>query len=1117
MELIRSGGIIRFGAFELDRNSGELRKSGMKIHLREQPFRILAMLLERPGEIITREEIQKILWPNDTVVEFEHSINAAIKALRQALGDDADNPRFVETLPRRGYRFIAPVDGVVAPGGAPSVGDPTAVVGAVREPPLQVSCARYRLLEKLGAGGMGEVFRARDTKLNRDLALKFLPEDFTRDPKALERFKREAHLASSLNHPHICHIYDTGELDGRQFISMELVEGETLAARLAGTGHAAAHAVIPAPWSFPRKRESRGQAPTGIQPMPALDPRFRGGDDTGRSALPLNTVLDYGIEIAGALAAAHRLGIIHRDLKPQNIMLTKSGAKLLDFGLAKLTRSTGVPPMAFEKHGQAPTQSLGSPSRATVDTDLLTAQGAIMGTLHYMAPEQLEGKPADARSDIFAFGCVLYEMATGKRAFEGESSGQVLAAIMKNDPAPITAVGPNGVRPSTKGERLLEQSEQSPQEAERRSALQRVVKKCLAKDPDDRWQSAADLRDELKWIKEGEVVAAISDRRPDQKIGGTATAGPPLQRALPWVAGIVLGSILTGLIVGRILSPKATTPRPVTRFAITLPSGDQLANMAFPALALSPDGSELVYAAGHGDVNQLYPPSLNQMEAKPIADTEGASNPFFSPDGQWVGFFAGGNLKKVSIQGGPPITICSIPFFNGGASWGADNTIVFASTANSRLFQVSGAGGTPRPVTTVNFHQGEFAHHWPQVLPGGEVLSSVSLGGSWDHARVEIASLKTGERRVLVEGGTCPRYIAPGYVVYSHGGELVAVPFDLKQLKVTGPPAPVLESVRVDPTSGAAQFTLSENGSLAFVPGGAFLPLTTLVWVDRNGKEEPLAAPPRPYTSTHLSPDGRRVAIWIGHYGANSDVWVYDLTRRTFTRLTTDGDSSNPAWPPDGKRVVYSSVREQGRANLFWANPDGSGEERLTSSESAQVRPSFSPDGRFLAFIGVQRLTGHHDIQILPLEGNRKPQPFHQTQFHEDNPMFSPDGHWIAYVSNETGRNEVYLRPYPGPGEKLQVSTQGGEMPVWSRDGRELFYRSGNKMMAVAVSTGPALKLGEPHVLFEGDFSNWYDVAPDGRRFLMIKPQPSSPVTQINVVENWIEDLKHATSENVKP
>src|SRR5579859_3904323 len=375
----KMAGIIRFGAFELDSKSGELRKSGLKIHLREQPFRILAMLLERPGEIITREEIQKILWPNDTVVEFEHSINAAIKALRQALGDDADNPRFVETLPRRGYRFIAPIVAAV------SDRRPDQEIGGQRPPLQQESGARYRLLEKLGAGGMGEVYKAEDLKLGRAVALKFLPEDFSSDAKALERFKREAQLASSLNHPHICAIYDTGELDGRQFISMELVEGETLAARLANP-----------------KLENRNAK---------LEPKAD-FDFPVSNFVPIDSVLEYGIETAGALAAAHRLGIIHRDLKPQNIMLTKSGIKLLDFGLAKVVGAIHEPPL---------------PDLATADS--LTAQGAIMGTLHYMAPEQLEGKSADARTDIFAFGCVLYEMATGKRAFEGESSAQVMAAI----------------------------------------------------------------------------------------------------------------------------------------------------------------------------------------------------------------------------------------------------------------------------------------------------------------------------------------------------------------------------------------------------------------------------------------------------------------------------------------------------------------------------------------------------------------------------------------------------------------------------------------------------------------------------------------------------------------
>ncbi|HEV2444885.1 MAG TPA: protein kinase, partial [Candidatus Sulfopaludibacter sp.] len=527
------------------------------------------------------------------MVEFEHSINAAIKALRQALGDDANNPRFVETLPRRGYRFIAPVDGVVvaavhdrrpvnetekaavvaavsppavvAAGGIPQPED-----GAHRAPLQQDAGARYRLLEKLGAGGMGEVWRARDTKLNRDVALKFLSEDFASDHAALERFKREAQLASALNHPHICSIYDTGELDGRQFISMELVEGETLAARLAGTGHVAAHAVIP--------------AQAGIQHAPAVDPRLREGDDKRRTALQLDTILEYGIEIAGALAAAHRLGIIHRDLKPQNIMLTKSGTKLLDFGLAKSVAPVSPP---------ANYRAAGGDTGAT-KAESLTAQGAIMGTLHYMAPEQLEGKPADARSDIFAFGCVLYEMATGRRAFEGDSSAQVMAAIMQNDPAPITNVGPNGVRP------LGQRNAPNPAGGERRSPLQRVVMKCLAKDPEERWQTATDLRDELKWIKEGEVVAADYVRRTDEKIGDHRA---PLQRALPWAIAVAaaIAAVVLGIVAAHyMLQPKAEES--AIRFSISPPEntsfGHYTGGIYSGGFSLSPDGHRLAFLTG---------------------------------------------------------------------------------------------------------------------------------------------------------------------------------------------------------------------------------------------------------------------------------------------------------------------------------------------------------------------------------------------------------------------------------------------------------------------------------------------------------------------------------------
>lgn len=914
--------------------------------------------------------------------------------------------------------------------------------------------SHYQILEKLGAGGMGEVYRARDSKLNRDVALKILPEQFAGDPERLSRFRREAQVLASINHPNICTIHEVDEFASQPFISMELLEGQTLKEMVA---------------------------------VASISGGRVGGQ---RPPLHLETLLDLSIQIADGLDRAHSHGIVHRDIKPANIFVTTRGqAKILDFGLAKLS-GTG-------EHGENARAT--AAATRTMNEEHLTSPGVTMGTVAYMSPEQARGEELDARTDLFSFGVVLFEMATGRQAFSGTTAAVIHDAILNR--APVSPVSLNTSLPPK---------------------FEEIINKALEKDRDLRCQTAAELRADLKRLKRdsgsGRVVGAGSFPGAGAPLSSHDATRPPqgaaLQRhaviigALPWVVGIVLGSILTGLIGWRLLSPQAPATRPVTRFALTLPSGDQLANLESPALALSPDGSELVYVARRGDITQLYRRSLNQLEPKPLGGTEGAACPFFSPDGQWIGFFAGWKLKKISLKGGPPMTISDgapSPF---GASWGANDSIIFSSGPRG-LLQVSASGGAPRPLTDDNHRQGERAYRWPQILPGGDVLFNVLTGESWDEARIEVFSPKTGKRHALAESGAHPQYVAAaGVIVFERGGHLVAVPFDLKALKVTGPAAPVLEGVRMDSTTGAAQFSLSSEGPLAYIPGGTATPESTLVWVDRRGKEEPLPAPARQYFFASLSPDGSRVAVQIG--GPAGDIWVYDLARQTLTRMTTGGGSRRTVWSPDSKRVAYGSL--QGSVgNIYWAYPDGSGQEHLTRSQSMQMPSSFSPDGRLLAFHG-------NGIGILPLYGDRKRQSFLQTGF---DPMFSPDGRWMAYCAPETGREEIYVRPYPGPGETLQVSNHGGIRPRWGEGGRELYYLEGNKVMRVAVTPGRELKLGPPQLLFEGKPGQWvgYEsfATHDGKRFLMIKPQPSPPVTQINVVENWIEDLKRASSTSTKP
>ncbi len=904
----------------------------------------------------------------------------------------------------------------------------------------------YEILSAIGAGGMGEVYRARDTRLDRIVAIKVLPTHLADRSELRERFEREARTIANLNHPHICVLHDIGEQDGIDYLVMEYLEGETLAQRLL------------------------------------------------KGPLPLEQVLRYAIEIADALDKAHRKGVTHRDLKPGNIMLTKTGTKLLDFGLAKLKQEVAP---ANVQLSELPTAD-----------DPLTAKGTIVGTLQYMAPEQLEGKEVDARTDIFAFGAVVYEMATGKRAFEGKSQASVIGAILKDDPPPISSLQP-----------------MTP------PALDRVVKRCLAKDPDERCQSAKDLTDELKWIVEGGSQVALA---PTAAAKGIRSLG---RRPLILSMGIfLLGAAIAGMAVWNLKPVPSPTPQPVSRLTIALPPGQQLAGLENgPALALSPDGTHLAYVARQGGTQQLYLRALDSLESAPIPGTEGAFNPFFSPNGQWVGFFTGGALKKVSVSGGAALTL-GVASSPRGANWGSQGMIAFAPQNVSGLQQVPDAGGTPQPLT--RFAKGDTTHRWPEYLPGGEAVlfAAASNAINFTNGQVAVQSVGTGERRNLVQGGMNPRFAPSGHLVYAQAGSLMAVPFDPQRRTTVGAAVPVVEGVLQSSVSGAAQYSLSATGSLAYVSGGTQTARSTLVWVGRNGVEQPLTAPAHGYLVPRLSPDGRRVAVGIQEL--ESQVWLYDLSRETLTRFTFEGNNnSTPTWTPDGKRIAFNSNKE-GPLNIFWKLADGSGGlEQLTTSQYLHTPVSWSPDGQQLAFFEVNPAT-QRDIWVLQMNGPsqgsgqassassgrvRKAQPFLQTQFDEAVPQFSPDGRWLAYISNETGRHEVYVQSYPGPGGKWQISTEGGTEPAWNRNGRELFYRSGDRMMAVDVTTQPSFSVGKPRVLFEGKYApapypvTDYDVSPDGQRFLMVKPsEQEAATTQINVVLNWFEELKRRVPTGTK-
>jgi len=885
--------------------------------------------------------------------------------------------------------------------------------------------SHYRILEQLGGGGMGVVYKAEDTKLGRFVALKFLPEELAQDHQALERFKREARAASALNHPNICTIYEIDEYEGRLFLAMELLEGQTLKHRIAG------------------------------------------------KPFPIDSLLEIGAQIADALDAAHSKHITHRDIKPANLFVTDRGhAKILDFGLAKVDARPKVAEGVTVS--QLPT--------AGPSEENLTSPGTALGTVAYMSPEQAMGEEVDGRSDLFSFGVVLYEMTTGRLPFLGATTAAIFNAILSK-----AHTAPGRVNPDLPLE------------------LERIINKCLEKDRKLRYQGAAELRIDLARLKRDTDSGRAATLEPMAPVRGTGKfARQPLILGL----GALLGAAIISLAVWN-LRP-APTPQPVSRLVVSLPPSEQLAGVDRSILALSPDGTQLAYvASSDGVVQQLYLRAMDSMEERPIAGTEGASSPFFSPDGQWIGFFAAGKLKKVSTSGGASLTLCNATDHR-GASWGPNDTIVFQPTIAGGLWQVSAAGGAPQKLTTPK--EEEISHRWPQFLPGGKaILFTASTGGSYDDAQIAVQRLDTGEQKVLVRGGTYARYAPTGHLVYYRAGALMAVPFDPVGMEVIGAPASVVEGVMSSTAgSGAAQFSFSSLGSLVYVPGGPQAGDRMLVWVDRNGAEQPLPAPPRAYDDPRLSPDGRQVALIEG---ATNDVWIYDILRATLTQLTFEGAADVPLWTSDGKRIVYVSAKA-GARGIFWKPADGSGpEERLMTSEFGPLSSSPSPDGQTLAYYEPRPATGN-DIWVVPLEGERKPKPFLQTPFSEGAPMFSPDGRWVAYSSDQSGRFEIYVQPFPGPGGKWLISTNGGMAPVWSRHGRELFYYNGDNLMAADITTQPNFRAGTPHMLIERPSYNSgaradYDVTPDGQRFLMLKPSaPEQTPTQINVVLNWFEELK---------
>ena len=870
----------------------------------------------------------------------------------------------------------------------------------------------YEILAPIGAGGMGEVYKARDTRLDRTVAVKVLPSHVASNPDLRQRFEREARAVSSLNHPNICTLHDIGHQDGMDYLVMEYLEGETLAQRIE------------------------------------------------RGALPADELLRCAYDVADALDRAHRSGLMHRDLKPGNIMITKSGTKLLDFGLAKAIGT-----------GAAPSNLTASPTM----TSPLTAEGSIVGTFQYMAPEQLEGKEADPRSDLFALGAVIYEMATGQRAFTGKTQASLIASILKDHPRPI-----------------LEIRSMNP------PALERVVRQCLAKDPDDRWQSAGDLKRELKWIAESGSQA-----------GAAAIVAAPVvarRRGLTWLAWAAAILLAGGaLALGYFLH--TPVPDRVMRASLLLPP-DTTLDRRDTSLALSPDGTRLaMIASGPDGTQRIWIRPMDSLAAQALAGTEGATYPFWSPDGQQVGFFADRKLRKIPSAGGTVVAICEAEDGR-GASWSRSGLIVFAPAAFGPLMQVSASGGTPVVATTVE--QDAVSHRVPHFLPDGKRLLFYSYGSTTDESDNGIHALDVESKKVTLVAKEKSEglYVEPGYLVFVRDENLMAQPFDAGALETTGEAVPIAEKVSFNSFRFTGAYTFSPTGLLVFQTGVA-VPRSQLTWFDLDGKKGNTVGEPATFLSAGraLSPDGRRAAVIIDAGDGQADLWVYDLTRAVGSRFTFGSRRVfNPVWSPDGTQIVYSD--DVGKLAIKAA--DGASEPRVLLSEAgnSQLIPSsFSPDGSHLAYRKQAGKT-RWDIWILPLKGDQKPWPFIATPASESGGEFSPDGKWFDYTSDESGKAELFVVSFPGPGGKRQLSSGGGSAGFWMNDGREIAYATPErKLIAVQITAkGPNLEIGASRPLFGGQFlpvARGVSITRDGHRFLAAIPLEEAAAPPLTLVTNW--------------
>jgi len=921
--------------------------------------------------------------------------------------------------------------------------------------------SEYEVTARIGAGGMGEVYRARDVKLGRDVAVKVLPAPMAHDTARISRFKREAQILATLNHPHIAAIYALEESENVVALVLELVEGATLADRI----------------------------------------------HHGR--LAMNDALTIACQTAEALEAAHAKGIIHRDLKPANIKAPAGGTvKVLDFGLAK----------AIDEETDRDRTQLAT----VVDA---TQEGTIVGTATYMSPEQARGRAVDTRTDIWAFGCVMYEMITGRKAFEGETVTDCLAAILEKDPD-WTALSP--LAPPS---------------------VVALIKRCLEKDVQRRLTDIAEARRELEDLL-ATVTGPLSSR-PDE--GSAKRRVPRLTYAVSIVALLVAGAFGVRAVRQLRLEPE--------RIDIALANDEFIPSTHSSELALSSDGALIAYASSKrmasmprmysgsdraadsnqsGDMSgamlsmamteQIYVRPIGKGVARPLGGALG-SGPFFSPDGKSLGFWHAptGTLRRAAITGGAPVKICDAVSGIAGATWGPDDTIVFAWFD---LFRVPASGGSPITLLKVDEERGERFLRHPSFLPSGRaILFTVGMADSYsyDDADIGVLSLDTGKKRILVRGGTSPRYAPSGHLIYARAGTLLAVPFDAEKLEVTGQPFPVVNGVFMSANTGMAAFSISQTGHLVYAAGPEERGTRVPVWVNKNGSRSGLPLRPQSYLHPRLSPDGRQLAIEVE--GASHDIFTYDFARGGEpTKMSFDGASHWPSWTPDGRRLTFRSWKT-GSMTMWWMLADRSNPpELLTTIGSMQSPESWSPDGKTLAFTQMDDPQRGSDIYTLSLDGDKKPRALLQTKFSEGSPKFSPKGAWLAYSTNESGQPEVWAMAY-GTGERIHISTNGGTDPLWRRDGRQLYYRLGDQMMVVDVSYGPSLKASKPRLLWRGDYlagagsscgmagptSANYDVTPDGERFLMIEDASSTAASErLRVVSNWSVELKNPGAINLE-